>query len=167
MLFRASRLDKIQTDTMLVTAPGIFMTNATSDTQHDDRQRHDRQHKRALTTLLEKGVAAIGLGAACLVAPSFLEPSPTTIAIAAGLRMGGWIAIGVGLVLLGVRFSVQNKARKLSSLPRRDNRQLESRPARLDQQELPVFNAEATAPAQSFAIGAAPASAPEGSGPSR
>ena len=78
----------------------------------------DKKHRRALTALLEQGVAAIGLGAACLVAPSFLEPSSATASVAAVLRMTGWLSIGVGAVLLGLRFSVQSKARKLSSLPR-------------------------------------------------
>ena len=78
----------------------------------------DNKHRRALTALLEQGVAAVGLGAACLVAPSFLEPSSATASVAAVLRMAGWISIGVGAVLLGLRFSVQSKARMLSSLPR-------------------------------------------------
>lgn len=78
----------------------------------------DNKHRRALAALLEKGVAAIGLGAACLVVPSFLEPSSATASVAAMLRMAGWISIGVGAALLGLRFSVQSKARKLSSLPR-------------------------------------------------
>lgn len=117
----------------------------------------DKQHKRALSRLLEKGVRAIGLGAAFLVAPSFLEPSPTTIAIAAGLPMGGWIAMGIGLVLLDFRFSVQNKARKLANLPRRDNSKLES----LQQRHGPaVFSPENAATNQTFtrASGTAPGS---------
>ncbi len=78
----------------------------------------DNKHRRALAALLEKGVAAIGFGAACLVVPSFLEPSSATASVAAVLRMAGWLSAGVGLVLLGFRFSVQSKAKKLSALPR-------------------------------------------------
>jgi hypothetical protein len=141
------------------------MTNATTD-----RSNNDKQHKRALLMLLEKGVASIGLGAACLVAPSFLEPSPTANSIAAGLRMGGWIAIAVGLVLLGVRFSVQSKARKLSSLPRRDNGRLESHQDRPDQDghtELPVFGSDAGTATQSFAMGSSQMPVAETLGASR
>ena len=82
------------------------------------KSKSDKQHQRALTVLLEQGVAAIGLGAACLVAPSFLEPSSATASVAAVLRMVGWLSFGVGAVLLGLRFSVQSKAKKLSALPR-------------------------------------------------
>lgn len=78
----------------------------------------DRRHQRALAALLEKGVAAIGFGAACLVAPSFLEPSSATAAVAAVLRMTGWLCLGVGVALLGFRFCVQSKAKQLSALPR-------------------------------------------------
>ena len=78
----------------------------------------DKKHQRALSALLEQGVAAVGLGAACLVVPSLLEPSSTTASVAAVLRMAGWLSIGVGAVLLGLRFSVQSKAKKLSALPR-------------------------------------------------
>ena len=78
----------------------------------------DRQHQRAITALLEKGVAAIGFGAAFLVAPSFLEPSSATASVAAVLRMTGWLCSGVGVALLGFRFCVQSKAKKLSALPR-------------------------------------------------
>ena len=78
----------------------------------------DRQHQRALTALLGKGVAVIGFGAACLVAPSFLEPSSATASVAAVLRMTGWLCSGVGVALLGFRFCVQSKAKQLSALPR-------------------------------------------------
>lgn len=80
--------------------------------------KSDNKHQRALASLLEKGVAAIGLGAACLVAPSFLEPSAAAASVAAVLRMAGWLSIGVGAVLLGFRFAVQSKAKKLAALPR-------------------------------------------------
>lgn len=135
------------------------MTKATTD-----RQFNDKQHKRALTALLEKGVACIGLGAACLVAPSFLEPSPTANSIAAGLRMGGWIAMAVGLVLLGVRFSVQSKARKLAGLARWDNSLHEPRHGR---QDVPAFSADTARSTQGFAVGSAQAPAPEAIGASR
>ena len=119
-----------------------------SEKQVIDKQQ-DKQHKRALSVLLEKSVAAIGLGAACLVAPSFLEPSPSANAIAAGLRMGGWIAIALGLVLLVVRLSVQSKARKRASLPRRDIARVE---LRQDSNDFPGFIVEKAATSQAFAM---------------
>ena len=125
----------------------------------EDKQSFDKQHKRALAVLLEKSVAAIGLGAACLVAPSFLEPSATANAIAAGLRMVGWIAIGVGLVLWVVRLSVQSKARKRASLPRRDAAQLA---LRQHPQDFPGFSVEEAAAAQGLAMHSSATSSPEG-----
>ena len=112
----------------------------------------DKQHKRALGVLLEKAVAAIGIGAACFVAPSLLEPSPAAVAIAAGLRMGGWIAIGVGVVLFCVRLSVQSKTRKRANLPRRDTSRDTSREeTRHDPPESPAFNVDASATSPGFA----------------
>lgn len=83
-----------------------------------NKSKTDKKHQRALAALLEQGVAAIGLGAACLVAPSFLEPSSATASVATVLRVAGWLSTGVGAVLLGFRFCVQSKAKKLSALPR-------------------------------------------------
>ena len=124
------------------------MTSTTEILQASEKQSMDKQHKRALAVLLEKAVAAIGIGAACLVAPSFLEPSPTAVAIAAGLRMGGWIAIGVGVVLFCVRLSVQSKTRKRANLPRRDTSREETRH---DPPESPGFNVDASATSPDFA----------------
>ena len=122
-----------------------------------EKQTTDKQHKRALAVLLEKSVACIGIGAACLVAPSFLEPSPSAIAIQAGLRMGAWIAISVGVVLFCVRLSVQSKARKRASLPRRDaGRHDTSRHDTLDNEpEFPGFSVDATTPGLSLRSSAA------------
>ena len=114
--------------------------------------------------LLEKGVACIGVGAACLVAPSFLEPSPTANSIAAGLRMGGWIALAVGLVLLGLRFSVQSKARKLANLPRKDNTKLD--PSR-ERQDFPAITADVTGTTPGFTMGSAQVSVPKAISKSR
>lgn len=142
-----------------------YMTNARTDRQLDNKQHNDKQHKRALTTLLEKGVASIGLGAACLVAPSLLEPSPTANSIAAGLRMGGWIALAVGIVLLCVRFSIQSKARKLSSLPRRDNSKFEpgqeSGQDHQARQAYPAFSEDNVGATSSFAMGPTQVPVPE------
>lgn len=124
--------------------------------QTSEIQTIDKQHKRALASLLEKAVAAVGIGAACHVIPALLEPSPTAIAIAAGLRMGGWIAIGVGVVLFCVRLSVQSKTRKRASLPRRDQISRGSRDDRndthRDQPQFPLFDIDAPATSPGFAL---------------
>lgn len=142
-------LAKIQPVTRQVYTPVKLMRNTPDNVQATENQAVDKHHKRALAVLLEKSVAAIGIGAACMVAPSFLEPSPTAVAIASGLRMGGWIAIGVGLVLFCVRLSVQSKTRKRASLPRRDTSRQETIH---DQPEFPGFGVDAAATTPSFAL---------------
>lgn len=111
----------------------------------------DRQHQRALVTLLQKGTAAIGLGAALMVAPSFLEPSSATASVAAALRISGWLTMGVGLLLLGIRFSVQSKAEKLATIPLGDFSKDASR------QRRHVIAAEASTLHQGFPIATGPA----------
>lgn len=133
------------------------MTSPTNGPEAQEIQVIDKHHKRALALMLEKGVAAIGLGAACLVLPAFLEPSPNANAIASAFRMGGWIAVGIGLVLLVVRFSVQSKARKRASLPRRDTARLDTRHA---SPETAPFSAESAA-VQGLAMQSRSAAAPE------
>jgi hypothetical protein len=136
------------------------MTRPTNSPLAQESQVIDKHHKRALALMLEKGVAAIGLGAASLVVPAFLEPSPNANAIASAFRMGGWIAVGVGLVLLIVRFSVQSKARKRANLPRRDAARVDSHHA---SQESARFGAKAAA-AQALAMQSRAAAAPESTG---
>lgn len=81
------------------------------------RSKTNKRQKRALDTLLEKGIAAIGLGVAFLATPLFLGTSPVLKSVAAGLRLPGWLSLGVGLVLLGIHFAVKRKADKTSVLP--------------------------------------------------
>ena len=48
------------------------------------RSKTNKRHKRALSTLLEKGVIATGMGIAFLIAPIFLGTSPVLKLVAAG-----------------------------------------------------------------------------------
>ena len=81
------------------------------------RSKTNKRQKRALNTLLEKGVIATGIGVAFLIAPIFLNTSPVLKSVAAGLRLPGWLALGIGLVLLGIHFALKSKAERTIALP--------------------------------------------------
>ena len=81
------------------------------------RSKTNKRQKRALNTLLEKGVIATGMGVAFLVAPIFLSTSPILKVVAAGLRLPGWVALSIGLVLLGIHFALKSKAERAMALP--------------------------------------------------
>lgn len=74
------------------------------------RSKTHKRQKRALDELLEKGAYVTALGVALLVAPLFLGTSPMLKSFAGGLRIPGWIALGIGLVLSGIRFALKDKA---------------------------------------------------------
>jgi restriction system protein len=76
------------------------------------RSRSNKRQKRARNTLSEKGAMATGLGIIFLLAPLFLGSSPVLKSVAAGLRVPGWLSLGVGLVLLGIHFALKSKAEK-------------------------------------------------------
>jgi hypothetical protein len=81
------------------------------------KSKKDKHHHRALSNLLEKGLAAAALGMACLAAPALLGPQSTLAGMATALRVPGFIVLGLGLVLLGIRFSIQSRAKKLAAMP--------------------------------------------------
>lgn len=66
------------------------------------RSKTSKRQKRALATLLEKGILAIVMGVAFLLAPVFFGTSPFLKPVATGLRLPGWLVLGVGLVLLAI-----------------------------------------------------------------
>ena len=82
----------------------------------------DRQHGRALKSLLGKGLAATAIGVAFVLAPKFvadyLRPFGPIESLATGIRVCGLILLLIGLVALGTRHSVQNRTEKLSNLRR-------------------------------------------------
>lgn len=73
------------------------------------RSKTNKRHKRAQNTFLEKGILATGLGIAFLAAPLFFKSSVVLNAVAAGLRVPGWLALGVGLVMLGIHHASKTK----------------------------------------------------------
>lgn len=76
-----------------------------------------KRQKRALNTLLEKGVLATSLGIVFLAAPFFLKSSGILSAVAVGLRGPGWLALGTGLVLLGIHHATKAKVEAATAMP--------------------------------------------------
>ncbi|MDO8375352.1 MAG: restriction endonuclease, partial [Burkholderiaceae bacterium] len=80
------------------------------------RSKTHKRQKRAADELLEKGAYVTALGIALLVVPLFLGASPTFRTLAGALRTPGLMALGLGLVLLGIRFALKDKAEPIPSL---------------------------------------------------
>lgn len=73
------------------------------------RSKTPKRQRRALNTLLEKGIVVTALGVAFLMAPLLLGASPILQPVAIGLRPVGWLALGFGLVLLAIHLAVKSK----------------------------------------------------------
>jgi restriction system protein len=80
------------------------------------RSKSRKQKKAGLDELLEKGASLTALGIGLLVVPLFLGVSPMLKPLAGALRFPGWIALGIGLVLLGIRLLLKSKAEPAASL---------------------------------------------------
>lgn len=65
------------------------------------RSRSTKRQNRALNTLQEKGIGAIGLGVAILLVPLFLSGSQLVTNVAVGLRPIGWVALLAGVAMVG------------------------------------------------------------------
>lgn len=76
-----------------------------------------RRPKRSLSTLLEKGILATFIGVAFLAAPAFFGSSAVLKALAMGLRLPGWAALGLGLALLCLHFILKARVQKTSEVP--------------------------------------------------
>jgi hypothetical protein len=61
-----------------------------------------KRKTRSSGTLLEKAGFLIALGLLFLFVPRLFETSPGLLEMQAGLRLPGLLALGIGLVLLGV-----------------------------------------------------------------
>ena len=81
------------------------------------RSKANQPNKRALDTLLEKGITATALGVAFLAVPLLLSASPVLKSVAAGFRIPGWLSLGVGLLLLGIHFAARSRADKTMAKP--------------------------------------------------
>lgn len=77
---------------------------------------HKRGKKSGLDEMLEKGASLAAVGIGLLVVPLFLGVSPMLKPLAGALRIPGWMALGVGLVLLGIRFLLKSKTEPAASL---------------------------------------------------
>jgi len=72
-------------------------------------------------TLLSAGASLISLGLIFLLLPAMLGTRPVIRAVGEGLRMPGWSALGVGVVLLALHLLVrQRSAVKLPKVDRRN-----------------------------------------------
>lgn len=80
------------------------------------RSKTHKRQKRAADELLEKGAYVTALGIALLVVPLFLGASPMFKNLAGALRTPGLMALGLGLVLLAIRFVLKDKAEPEQSL---------------------------------------------------
>jgi restriction system protein len=74
------------------------------------KPRSSRRQKRGIALLLEKGATALVLGIAMLLVPAFLGASPTMKALATGLRTPAWLAIGIGVLMIGAYLVFKRKA---------------------------------------------------------
>ena len=75
-----------------------------------------RTKKSGLDELLEKGASVTAVGVGLLVVPMFLGASPMLTPLAGALRIPGWMALGIGLVLLGIRLLLKSKAETAPSM---------------------------------------------------
>lgn len=83
---------------------------------YDSPMKTSKRQKHALDTLFEKGIIAIVMGVAFLMAPVFVGTSSILKPVASVLRLPGWLALGAGLVLLAVHFALKSKAERTSPL---------------------------------------------------
>jgi restriction system protein len=81
------------------------------------RSKTNKRPKRALATLLEKGVIATVMGVVFLMAPLFLGKSPLFKPLTTVMHAVGWPVLGLGLVLLGIHFALKSKAERAIALP--------------------------------------------------
>jgi restriction system protein len=81
------------------------------------RSKTNRRQARGLNELKTRGIQAAALGVVFLVAPMFVGSSPLLKPITAALRTPGWLALGLGLVLLGLHQVMKTKTAKLAAVP--------------------------------------------------
>ncbi len=81
------------------------------------RSKTNKRQRRALNTLQEKGIGLCALGLGFLIIPLFIGSSPMLNAVAAGLRIPGWLALAAGVVLLGIHHVTKAKVEGTSPLP--------------------------------------------------
>jgi len=65
------------------------------------KQRNNRRQKQGIQILKQKGLQAIILGTAMLLVPPLFASSSILKTVASALRTPAWLALGVGVLLLG------------------------------------------------------------------
>jgi len=80
------------------------------------RSKTHKRKKSGLDELLQKGASLAAVGIGLLVVPLFLGISPMLKPLASALRVPGLMALGIGLVLLGIRLLLKSKEEPAPSL---------------------------------------------------
>lgn len=75
------------------------------------------RRKRTKETPLSIGATLVAAGLAMLVGPAFFGPSPVFSAMQTGLRVPGWIMLGLGVLLMFVHLIVRSRQTSALSLP--------------------------------------------------
>ena len=90
-------------------------------TSHSRRMRRSTRNRRTsdFHPLQRRGIAAIAMGIALLQVPDYLDASPMMAAIAGGLRVPAWLAIGAGVGMLAVYFYFRLQAAPLAGIEAR------------------------------------------------
>ena len=92
------------------------------------KAKPSKRQKRALNTLLEKGILASGLGIVFLATPLFLKSSGILSAVAGGLRVPGWLALGIGMALIGIHHVTKAKVEAATAFPTTPAKPLKRQP---------------------------------------
>lgn len=79
------------------------------------KSKNNKRQHRELEKILNAGVAALFLGIAFLMAPSFLSKSPNLKAVGTGLVGYAWPALGGGLLLIGLYFALKQVGKKTAT----------------------------------------------------
>jgi restriction system protein len=105
------------------------------------RSKTNKRQKHHLDSLLEKGVLSTTLGLAFLSTPLFFKSSFILTSIATGLRIPGWLALGIGLALLALYYVLKAKVASAELPPP----QAVAQPRAQERQPKPAFTAAAAA----------------------
>ena len=73
------------------------------------KPRSNKRQQRALGILRDKGFAACAIGIGMLSIPMLLGKSPVLVFMGNALRIPGWVALGLGVVLLGIHHFAKTK----------------------------------------------------------
>lgn len=81
------------------------------------RQRQRKSNRAPRQPLLEKGLLALAIGVAMLIASLVLSGSVVMDAVGKGLRTPAWFALGLGAVMIGVHALIRKMTSKSTGMP--------------------------------------------------